>query len=240
MTDDDKRIAELKAELEEIQARKAAADAAPREAEASPAPFSKPARAKDNNTTGKVIAGVIVVGLGAWFISTVNSAPSNPAATPASPVAIVEPVVDPATLTPWSYSEDTDALTDKVTKTACTTSSNKVQLDWPYQPVSAQLCIRQSPRFGLDTFVQLNGDGQILCRSYEDCTLKVRFGEAPARNWPGVGAADGSSNVVFLRRSESLATQAKDVDQIIVELPLYEAGNQPIIFPTQKLEWPRP
>ena len=81
------------------------------------------------------------------------------------------PTVD---VSPWSYSEEADALHDVKTKFACTTSTNEVQLSFPYHNVTANLSIRKGPRHGLDAYVQLNGDGQILC-DIDSCTVHVRI-----------------------------------------------------------------
>lgn len=139
--------------------------------------------------------------------------------------------------TGWTYSEKIDPMTDKPTKSACVTSTNEVRLDAPYDNVTAELCLRDSPQHGRDAFVALNGEGQILCRSYERCKLQVRFGKAPARNFSGIGASDGSSNIVFFTDRASLEKGVRTADETIVQIEFYEAGQQAIRFPTKGLDW---
>lgn len=140
----------------------------------------------------------------------------------------------------WSYHERVDPMTDGITSRACVTSKNKAQLTWPYTPASADLCIRQSPKYGLDVFVALNGDGQIICRRSQDCTIPIRFGDGSAQSFSGGNASDGSSNMVFVVNSQRFVTAAKSADTIRVQLTFYQAGDQVLEFETKGLEWPRP
>ncbi|MBU1273066.1 MAG: hypothetical protein KJ728_14950 [Alphaproteobacteria bacterium] len=142
--------------------------------------------------------------------------------------------------TAWSYRDSVDPMTDKKTFFACVTSSNDVRLNPPYSDVKAELCIRQSPRYGLDAFVQLNGDGQIICRSYDNCTVKVRFGDGTLQSFSSTDAADGSSNIVFISNASRFLTGVKTADVTRIQMTLYEAGDQAIEFNTKDLEWPRP
>lgn len=140
----------------------------------------------------------------------------------------------------WTYTDETDPMTDRKTRFACTTSTNRVQLNPPYVDVTARLCLRQSPRHGLDVFVTLDGDGQIICRSYSDCAVKIRFGEGLVQSFSATDAADGSSNIVFITNAQRFVNGVQSADRTRIELTLYEAGVQPIEFNTSTLEWPRP
>lgn len=140
----------------------------------------------------------------------------------------------------WNYLDRPDPMTDRLTRTACVTSTNQVQLDFPYSNVTADLCLRDAPGQGLDAYVVLNGDGQIICRSYDRCTLDVRFDEDAVQSYRGSDAADGASHIVFINDAGRIATALKSADVTRVELTLYQAGTQALEFPTRKLEWPRP
>ena len=146
----------------------------------------------------------------------------------------------PVTPAGWDYSSSADPMTDRKTETACITSTNQVLQTSPYHNTTARLCIRQSPRYGLDAYVVLNGGGQILCRSYDGCTFKVRFDQSPQQSFSGGGSADGSSNIVFVRNAQRFVTSAKAADVTRIEIQLYQAGNQILEFPTMGLVWPRP
>lgn len=154
------------------------------------------------------------------------------AAAPAEPASPKQPVVSN-----WNVSDDVDPMTDKVTHIACSTSKNEVHLNPPYSSVDARLCVRKSPKYGLDVFIALNGDGQILCRSYDGCTVHVRYDSGQRQAISASGASDGSSNVVFLNGESRIVEQLKSAESFKVELEFYEAGDQMLEFDTGGFEW---
>ena len=191
-----------------------------------------------------------VVGGGIFILLAIigSCLPEQPAADSAneSP-ASVEAVSSPAEVAPpisirsaWVYRTNIDEMTDKPTHFACVTSTNKVNLDWPYSDVSADLCVRQSPQYGLDAYVSLNGDGQILCRVYDGCTVKIRFDDGAQQSFSAADAADHSSNIIFINNTQRLVQNLKNAELTRIEIALYQAGNQVLNFPTKDLEWPRP
>jgi hypothetical protein len=160
------------------------------------------------------------------------------AATEAA-LANASQVVEPQALeASWSYEAKTDPMTDKTVRLACVTSSNEVELQPPYSSVQARLCLRDSPEFGRDAYVELLGDGQVLCRSYEDCTVRVRFDKDAPQSYSAVGASDHSTNIFFIRARDRLEKRLKTADQTIVQAEFYQAGNQPMIFDTKGFSWP--
>lgn len=138
----------------------------------------------------------------------------------------------------WVYSATTDPLTDKVSRTACVTSTEQVMLPSPYQPVRAQLCLRDSPQFGHDAYVALLGDGQFMVRSYDTSIVKVRFDKEPATSYSIIGASDGSSNIAFITNRPRLEAHLKGADQTIVAAEFYQAGTQLMTFATVGFRWP--
>ena len=122
-------------------------------------------------------------------------------------------------------------------KIACTTSTDTVRLGWPYGSQTANLCIRKGPKFGLDAYVALSGDGQIMC-SLWNCTVHVRFDKRPAQGFPATRASDGSSNIIFLNRTQRLIDELKKSSVTHVELEFFQAGVQVLTFDTAQLQWP--
>jgi hypothetical protein len=137
----------------------------------------------------------------------------------------------------WRYTERGDAMHDEKTKLACVTSNNQLSLSAPYQDVDADLCIRRKPAGELDAYVQLNGDGQILC-DLEGCMTHVRFDKGRIEGFPTVTAADGSSNIVFLNRTTALVSDLKRSQSTVIALNMYQAGTQELVFNTAGLKWP--
>ncbi|MBU2167296.1 MAG: hypothetical protein KKF88_05615 [Alphaproteobacteria bacterium] len=238
-------------ELRRLKARLAELEAEGTEAKQSPDKAAADRRSRLRNT------GVIFVGfIGVMILLAAASQCSNTDVEPPSSLATVEeevavvvaesaaadvaPAEPPPPASDWTYRDRRDAMTDRLTRYACTTSTNRARLTWPYSPVTAELCIRQSPTYGLDVYVALNGDGQIICRSYRNCTIRIRFGEGAQQSFSAGDAADGSSNIVFVTNAQRFVASAQSVDTIKVQLTFYEAGDQVLEFDTANLEWPRP
>jgi hypothetical protein len=157
---------------------------------------------------------------------------SSPAPPPGAPSA------GAPHLSGWVYQNLPDALQDKPTKLACTHSLDEIHQDLPYSDTGARLCIRQSPRSGSAAFVTLDGDGQVLCDIVDGCTLHVRFDRGPVVNFAAAGPADNSTNVVFFERPSALTRRLRNSSTAVVELRIYQNGDQPLTFDTSGLKWP--
>lgn len=139
----------------------------------------------------------------------------------------------------WSYTQDSDPMTDEKTELACVDSSNMISLSAPYDETGARLCLRNSPQFGKDAYVSLHRDGQILCRSYESCTIRIRFDKSPAEGWSALGPSDGSSDMVFIQNRASFERQLRASKTTHVQLEFYQNGMQTFTFSTAGLKWGR-
>jgi hypothetical protein len=153
-----------------------------------------------------------------------------------------EPVAPaPAPLPPtWVYYSSQDEMAGQPAKFACVESSNTVSLQWPYGEVAGRLCLRDSPRHGVDVMVSLQDRGQILCRSYDGCTISVKFDEGAVQRFSAVGPSSLDSDMVFLTNTSRFIRSAQSAAVTRVELEFYEAGSQAFVFPTADLVWPRP
>lgn len=139
----------------------------------------------------------------------------------------------------WTYDSRTDEMTSKTVYVASSESVNSLNLDFPYQGINkGRLSVRQHPKFGLDVYVEVQ-KGQILCRSYDGCSIAVRFDDKPAVMFEGANAADHSSEIVFLRNEKKFIAEAKKAKVIRVQLTMYQSGTQVLVFETpNSLEWP--
>ena len=141
-----------------------------------------------------------------------------------------ETVESEASAKKWRYHQDTDEMTGKATSFASIESENTISLDFPYQGAQrATLNFRQHPQHGFDAFVTIE-QGQVLCRSYEDCTVKVRIDEGEVRNYRGAGAADHSTETVFFRDGRSLFNRLKSAKEARIQFEIYQAGAPTFIF----------
>jgi hypothetical protein len=138
----------------------------------------------------------------------------------------------------WEYNEQEDKMTSKKASYATVGSNNSLSLGFPYKGHNpGELRVRQHPKFGLDVYVSV-AKGQILCRSYEDCTIMVRFDDDQPKAWRAVGPADHSSDVIFLRNEAAFIARAKTAKKILISIPFFQNGNQVLEFyPAQPLVW---
>lgn len=239
----DSEIAALRRRLDELERAGAAETGKAPDAvkELTDAPAQK-----DRTALYGVVAIIaLLVLLTAYCSSQSGSAPPATADGGATEIqqeiaaSVADKPMAPVSLTDWSYRDDVDPMTDKKTLFACVTSTNEVRLAAPYSDVKAELCIRQSPRYGLDAYIHLLGDGQIICRSYNNCAVKVRFGDGAQQSFSATDSADGSSNITFITNASRFVTGAKTADVTRVQMTFYEAGDQVVEFNTKGLEWPR-
>jgi len=139
--------------------------------------------------------------------------------------------------TAWRYTSQKDEMTGKEMQFAETYSTNTQDLHWPYgSNVRGELTIRKHPRYGKSVIVTLT-KGQILCRSYENCTIMVRFDDGKPEKYSAIGPADGSSDQVFIRNYDKFVTSLKKANVVRIELPLYQDGNRAWNFNVSDLEW---
>ena len=236
---DEEEIAELKRRLALLEARR----------EKQVPPIVPP----DENVVGHKPSrkgpGIALASLVGFFllmalIAQCEGPTSNPSsASGADPViqatpsySSPPPSAKPAAET-WRYSDEVDPMNDKHTRMACVTSNDLVSLDSPYQPVTADLCIRESAKFGLDTFFRLNGSGQILCDSYDGCTGHIRLDDGPRRAISMSTAADHSSEILFFSSGRSAMNLIAGAKVTRVELTYYQAGIQAVTFNTEGLDF---
>lgn len=224
-----REIAELKARLAALQADPPAADSPADTA----APPSSPEGASSQNGIA-IILGLIVVFVPLVLFFAWNDARRD---YEADVVAKSSARIPDAI---WAYRATTDPMSSATGQEACINSVNEARLERPYQDVSGRLCILQRPRQGLDVTVALNGDGQILCRSYDGCTVRIRFEDGEVQSFSAVGPSDGSSNIIFIQNHARMIAAVKNADVTRVELEFYQAGSQTLEFHTRGLVWPRP
>ncbi len=124
----------------------------------------------------------------------------------------------------WMYRVDEDPMTSKTARYASIESENTVSFAFPYQGVQrATLTIRNHPSWGFDVYLQLT-KGQILCRSYEDCSVMVRFDEREAQSWAAVGPGDNSTETVFLRSEPRFVERLRAAKVVRIQIPVYQEG----------------
>jgi hypothetical protein len=124
----------------------------------------------------------------------------------------------------WSYSTEPDQMTGGTTRAATIRSENTVNFDFPYQgPQSGRLTLRRHPQYGREVFLRIE-QGQFLCRSYEDCTVRVRFDDGPLERWAGLGPSDGTSTVIFIRNYDRFVQRLRQSETVRIQAEVYQEG----------------
>lgn len=148
-----------------------------------------------------------------------EAAPSSttaPASTPES-----EP---DAVGSQWSYSASEEKMTGGVIKTASVSSSNTVEFDFPYTGAQhGRLILRTSPRHGKDVIFRIER-GQLLCTSYDGCSVQVRFDDDKPVRYSATGPADGSSEVLFIDNYSGFLNRLKKAKRVRLSASIYQQG----------------
>lgn len=128
----------------------------------------------------------------------------------------------------WSYRQKIDEMTSATTYLASVRSSNFVEFSSPYNgKQQASLTVRDSKRSGKDILFSIE-KGQILCRSYDQCKVLVRFDNEQPIYYSAVGASDQSSTTIFLNGHERFLAKLSKAQTIRISPEIYQQGS--IIF----------
>jgi len=130
----------------------------------------------------------------------------------------------------WITSDFEDKVSGKQVHTKSLRSTNTINLGFPYQGEQrASLTVRSHPRFGKGILLEIER-GQMLCSSYDGCNVTVRFGKHPPVKYKASGAADGSSNVLFIRNYKAFVANMHRVEQLVIAPTIYQAGGIALEF----------
>lgn len=136
----------------------------------------------------------------------------------------------------WVYSGDYDRMRGTTDRYANLSSENSVNLGFPYGEVYGRLQVRKRSTDGLNIMFSID-KGQILCRSYTESYLSIKFDNGPIQRFSCTGAADGTSEVSFIISARKFLNSLIKSNQIIVEVPLYQNGSRQFTFETKGLDW---
>jgi hypothetical protein len=139
----------------------------------------------------------------------------------------------------WEYENQVDPMTSKPTRIAWMTSTNSLELDFPYQGENrGHLMVRQHERHGLDVILQVD-KGQMPCRpQISPCRVLVRFDDKPPVTFNAVGPEDNDSRAIFLRDAKRFIRAAEGARTIKVQKTFFRNGDQVLEFRTHApLKW---
>ncbi|MES2000308.1 MAG: zinc ribbon domain-containing protein [Pseudomonadota bacterium] len=178
-----------------------------------------------------LVIGIIVAlaAIGQYFAP---STPTNDSSSATSDdisnndtLAAVEPQPTPQPGSQWQYEQESDPMTSSVTRYAQITSTNAVNFQSPYSGAqNATLVIREHPRHGKNIIMSIER-GQILCHSYEDCNVLVRFDDQKPVTYAGAGPADNSTESLFIRNYSKFMTSLKKAKRVRISTEIYQEGS---------------
>lgn len=173
-------------------------------------------------------------------------APSAPAPPPAEKVTSAtkpsEPVPQPnpePSGQQWTYDVREDRMTGGATRHAYVLSTNTVSFGSPYDGAQhGRLSLRIDPKYGRDVIFSIER-GQLLCRSYEDCDVLVRFDEGKPERFSAIGPADNSSETVFIRNYDRFLGKLRKAKIVRLSLNVYQEGSPVFEFDVSGFNGPK-
>lgn len=136
----------------------------------------------------------------------------------------------------WEYHTQKDEMRGAESRFAQLSGSNTIDLDFPYGEQRGRLVIRQSAQHGFDIIVGVDS-GQIMCNSFTNSHINVKFDDGPIQRYRCFDASDGTNNMVFIDGAKGFLAKLKKSKKIIVEAEFFQNGTQQLTFDTANLEW---
>ena len=139
----------------------------------------------------------------------------------------------------WDYRQQAEKMSGKNIGIALLASDNSLALDYPYAGENrGYILVRAHPKHGTHAIVGVQ-QGQILCSpALKPCRVFVKFDDAAPKSFRGIAAQDHSSTTIALDPPHEFIAAARKATKILVQLPMYQAGEPILEFSTPKgLVW---
>jgi outer membrane murein-binding lipoprotein Lpp len=160
--------------------------------------------------------------------------PAAPAAVPdpaaaTATAASAPPAEAPAEVPPigqqWTYNVVEEQMTGGLRKLASVSSTNTVDFGFPYAgSQNGHLTLRIDPRYGKDVIFRIER-GQVLCTSYDGCTVQVRFDDEKPTRFSATAPADHSSETVFIDDYARFLAKMRKAKRVRLSLDIYKNGR---------------
>lgn len=136
----------------------------------------------------------------------------------------------------WNYIDSQDKMGRGTIKTAYIYSINTFNFEFPYQGEQrATLRIRVHPKLKKDVILSIE-QGIFQC-DFNGCTVTVRFDKDQAKNFRAVRSADNDTTTVFIKKSASFYSAAKQSKKIYIEATFYQQGTRVFEFDSADLKF---
>ncbi len=113
---------------------------------------------------------------------------------------------------------------------ASVTSLNFASFSAPYQgPQHARLVLRTHPRWGKAVIFSIE-KGQLLCSSYDGCSVLVRFDDGKAQTYSAQEPADNSTETLFISNYARFLAGLQKAKRVKLSVNVYQEGSQTFDF----------
>lgn len=131
----------------------------------------------------------------------------------------------------WDFTITKDDMTDTNNVWATIKSDDYIMQDFPYDGETyASITVRYMKKYGYDVIIEIT-KGQIDGRKYYGTDyITARFDGGSPKKYYFNEAADGSSEVVFLRSTSDFIKRCKQAKDIKIDIPIYKAGRPVFSF----------
>lgn len=184
-----------------------------------------------------VLVGIILLSL---IVSYCNGKSEGSSPADSTTTTTTSPSTSPAQeeKSNYTYSEQTDEMTDAKIKFASITSDNTFELEFPYGECSLTYTIRKNAKGNNDVYLHISS-GQFMGNQITgDNYITVRFDDLPASKYSFSNSSDGSSDYIFLNNTKDFIAKAKQAKEIKIEVTLFNEGNKLFRFSSpQPLVW---
>ncbi len=136
----------------------------------------------------------------------------------------------------WRYQTQKDEMRGSEEKLATVDATAPIKLDFPYGEQTGRILVRQSPKFGFDILVGVPS-GQVMCNSFQDTYISVKFDDEPIQRYRCMDAADGSDNMVFIQGAKGFLARLRKSKKTVIEADFFQNGRQQMTFNTANLKW---
>jgi len=178
---------------------------------------------KKTSLITKIFLGLLGLGLISQFIGG-NSGSKGSTSIPVS--ASTKPnAATPVLLgSQWSYSKEAEAMSKGTNYSATVSSSNTVNFKFPYAGAQHARLSLSSDTGNLNDVIFSIEKGQILCRSYQDCTVLVQFDDEKETFFTAAGSADGSTETAFIHNYGRFIKKMIKAKRVRIATTIFQEG----------------
>jgi hypothetical protein len=136
----------------------------------------------------------------------------------------------------WIYEEKPDKMTSGTSYYAAVRANTLLFFKSPYDGGSIATLVLRNKSGITNAYVTVD-KGQMLTRSYESSSHRVRFDDRPAEWYRFSAPSSGSTTLAFIGTSYDFIEKAKKSKKVLIELEFYQEGLMQMEFNISNLKW---